>query len=466
MRLFSWLSSIQKSLNKARARRSRRSFGRMERLEDRTLLAAVVESGTDVAITVDTPGEFVSLYGSGLTAIAHSDLTGDTVLANAAADITSVDVAITAAGTTTDLSGVTGTGFVMLLSLQGAGAAALVKVTGSADADTIIGSTINDSINGGDGGDSINGGGGNDLIDAGAGDDSVTGGAGYDTIRGGAGSDTLNGGDDADTILGGADNDSIFGGGGEDSLNGEAGNDTIDGEAGDDYIKGDAGADSLLGGDGSDQILGGTENDTIDGGAGVNTLKGEAGDDTIVWTSGDATETLDGGSGSDTLSIQGTIGDDTIGIGQTAAGKYKITGAGGLYASTVSLENIEVDALDGNDTINISNVTASVASTFTVHGNEGKDRIDATNAVLTRFTVELDGDEGSDIIIGSKNATREAFKNDLLSDGQVWMDMIKARNQTPHTYNTELAESIVKAILTQFFPAFVDLETRFSQLEP
>ena len=69
-------------------------------------------------------------------------------------------------------------------------------------------------------------------------------------------------------------------------------------------------------------------------------------------------------------------------------------------------------------------------------------------------------------IIGSKNATREAFKNDLLSDGQVWMDMIKARNQTSHTCNTELAESIVKAILTQFFPAFVDLETRFSQLEP
>ena len=202
MRLFSWLSSIQTSLNKARARRSRRSFGRMERLEDRTLLAAVVESGTDVAITVDTAGEFVSLYGSGLTAIAHSNMTGDTVLANAAADITSVDVTITAAGTMTDLSGVTGTGFVMLLSLQGAGAAALVKVAGSDGADTIIGSTINDSINGGDGDDSIDGGSGNDLINAGAGADSVTGGAGYDTIRGGDGADTLNGGDEADTILG------------------------------------------------------------------------------------------------------------------------------------------------------------------------------------------------------------------------------------------------------------------------
>lgn len=67
-------------------------------------------------------------------------------------------------------------------------------------------------------------------------------------------------------------------------------------------------------------------------------------------------------------------------------------------------------------------------------------------------------------IIGSKNATREAFKNELLDDGQVWMDMIKARNQTSHTYNTELAEDIVKDILTAFYPEFIALQTRFESL--
>lgn len=67
-------------------------------------------------------------------------------------------------------------------------------------------------------------------------------------------------------------------------------------------------------------------------------------------------------------------------------------------------------------------------------------------------------------IIGSKNATREAFKNNLLSDGQVWMDMIKARNQTSHTYKTELAEEISKNILTQFFPAFVEMTAQFQIL--
>jgi len=65
-------------------------------------------------------------------------------------------------------------------------------------------------------------------------------------------------------------------------------------------------------------------------------------------------------------------------------------------------------------------------------------------------------------IIGSKNATREAFKNQLIHDGQAWMDMIKARNLTSHTYNTNIAEDIVKNILTRFFPVFVDLDVLFS----
>src|SRR6266568_7546293 len=41
-------------------------------------------------------------------------------------------------------------------------------------------------------------------------------------------------------------------------------------------------------------------------------------------------------------------------------------------------------------------------------------------------------------LIGSKNATREAFGNGLLEDGDAWMDMIKARNLTSHTYKTEV----------------------------
>ncbi len=69
-------------------------------------------------------------------------------------------------------------------------------------------------------------------------------------------------------------------------------------------------------------------------------------------------------------------------------------------------------------------------------------------------------------LIGSKNATREAFKNGLIVEGQVWMDMIKARNLTSHTYNEEVADGIVKDILTRFFPAFVEMAGHFFELAP
>ena len=68
-------------------------------------------------------------------------------------------------------------------------------------------------------------------------------------------------------------------------------------------------------------------------------------------------------------------------------------------------------------------------------------------------------------IIGSKGATREAFKNGLVEDGEAWMDMIKARNLTSHIYKTEVAEDIVKDILGRFYPALIAMERRFADLE-
>ena len=68
-------------------------------------------------------------------------------------------------------------------------------------------------------------------------------------------------------------------------------------------------------------------------------------------------------------------------------------------------------------------------------------------------------------IIGSKGATREAFKNGLVEDGEAWMDMIKARNLTSHTYRTEVAAEIVRDILERFHPALAALERHFAELE-
>ena len=62
-------------------------------------------------------------------------------------------------------------------------------------------------------------------------------------------------------------------------------------------------------------------------------------------------------------------------------------------------------------------------------------------------------------IIGSRDATRVAFREGLVSDGEVWMEMIKSRNLTSYTYREETANAIAEKILGQYFVAFKDLKT-------
>ena len=70
--------------------------------------------------------------------------------------------------------------------------------------------------------------------------------------------------------------------------------------------------------------------------------------------------------------------------------------------------------------------------------------------------------KGITSLIGSRDASRSAFKNELITDGEAWMDMIKARNQTSHTYNLDVANEVAHAILTRFYPAFVALRQTLS----
>ena len=66
--------------------------------------------------------------------------------------------------------------------------------------------------------------------------------------------------------------------------------------------------------------------------------------------------------------------------------------------------------------------------------------------------------EGIADIVGSRGAVREAFKRGVIADGEVWMDMIDKRNLTSHTYNAELAQSLVTTVVDNYYPSFVALQ--------
>lgn len=75
--------------------------------------------------------------------------------------------------------------------------------------------------------------------------------------------------------------------------------------------------------------------------------------------------------------------------------------------------------------------------------------------------LEFQGNTG---ILGSRDAMREAFQKGFISNGSDWMDMIKSRNLSSHTYNKKIAEDIVNQILNTYAPRFNELEAFFKNL--
>ena len=73
--------------------------------------------------------------------------------------------------------------------------------------------------------------------------------------------------------------------------------------------------------------------------------------------------------------------------------------------------------------------------------------------------------KGNQDIYGSKDATRLAFKLELIEDGEDWMDMIRDRNLASHTYNEETAEAITSNIIDRFFELLVSLNTKMQALQ-
>lgn len=72
--------------------------------------------------------------------------------------------------------------------------------------------------------------------------------------------------------------------------------------------------------------------------------------------------------------------------------------------------------------------------------------------------------QGAQNIMGSRDATRQAFATGLIEDGEGWMEMIQSRNLSCHTYNEEVADLIVKRILARYHALFLALDAKLSSL--
>ena len=72
--------------------------------------------------------------------------------------------------------------------------------------------------------------------------------------------------------------------------------------------------------------------------------------------------------------------------------------------------------------------------------------------------------QGNTELRGSRDATRQAFSADLITDGDSWMEMIKNRNLTSHTYNEEISGEIYRNIVYDFYPLFLAFQEKMEQI--
>ena len=82
--------------------------------------------------------------------------------------------------------------------------------------------------------------------------------------------------------------------------------------------------------------------------------------------------------------------------------------------------------------------------------------------VLKDF-IEYSG--GGEKIYGSRDAIRQAFNRGLIFDGETWMEMIRARNLSSHTYEEADSVRLARDITERFAPCFSALEATLNAID-
>jgi Ca2+-binding RTX toxin-like protein len=133
------------------------------------------------------------------------------------------------------------------------------------------------------------------------------------------------------------------------------GNDTVDASS----LPADLITLSLNGGAGNDLIVGSQGGDLITGGPGDDIVQMGDGNDTFVWNPGDGSDTIDGQGGFDRIVFNGSDGPDQVAVSANGS-RAQITGGPGNVAIDLGgVEDVDVNALGGADTITIDDQTAT-----------------------------------------------------------------------------------------------------------
>jgi hypothetical protein len=257
------------------------SFGE---LEDRRMLASIVESGGLVTVYGTQQSDTIKILGNQSNSTFTVSINHDSNLTETFANNSVDKVLVWAWGGNDTVSNT---------------AHVATEINGQDGNDILWGGYVNDVIRGGDG---------NDKLYGRSGDDTLSGNNGVDRLHGHDGNDKLYGGEDTDYLYGHDGNDVLAGHQARDYIYGHVGDDRIYAGDGDDFAWGSVGADAIYGGNGVDVLRGESGNDLIRGQNGDDRLYGSTGNDRLFGDAG--TDKLYGEGGNDTL--RGGSGNDKL----------------------------------------------------------------------------------------------------------------------------------------------------------
>lgn len=113
-----------------------------------------------------------------------------------------------------------------------------------------------------------------------------------------------------------------------------------------------------------------------------------------------------------------------------------------------SVDYIRMDLVVNIDVVELKDVLSQIIQDGLIH------RFIYTHELACNVMKDYAAYQGNPNITGSRDAVREAFKMQLIKNGETWMDMIESRNKTSHAYNEETSNEIFGKILNEYYPVF------------
>ena len=88
-------------------------------------------------------------------------------------------------------------------------------------------------------------------------------------------------------------------------------------------------------------------------------------------------------------------------------------------------------------------------------------RFEYTFELAWKCLQDLLAERGYANVRGPGPVIEQAFQDGIITEGPVWLEMLKARNETTHLYNQNIFESIKKSVKGPFLVALQKFETAF-----